>query len=155
MDGTHKLEAEGSLTLTIGGHVRHTGILHHTCRSGGHHLGVRTWEALRSHGAELLLLVVHELLLRSGLLWCAGVEVGSSIPEAITRIIHGGQFLFKGLQCGCRSWFLCSDDYVRLKLNAMQRFRRSIFSRGRRVQQIGGVIRCLPTKMTKVFGARS
>ena len=58
---------QDELTLTIGSHVLHAGILHHSCRAGAtsHHGGIGSRgerSALgRAHGE--LLLVVHHLLL--------------------------------------------------------------------------------------------
>jgi hypothetical protein len=71
----------------------HACVLHHARRASRHHLGIgsRRKGSLGSHAGELLLLVVHEvlLLLPSGLLWGAGVEIRSSVPKAIACGVHG------------------------------------------------------------------
>ena len=55
------------LTLTIGGHVWHAGILHHSCRAGAssHHggIGSRGERTALGRAHRELLLVVHHLLL--------------------------------------------------------------------------------------------
>lgn len=58
-------QGRGELTLTIGGHVRHAGVLHHACRTSARHhrrIGAsdKAWLATR-HASELVG-VVHHLL---------------------------------------------------------------------------------------------
>lgn len=90
------------LTLTIGSHVRHGGVLHHSCRaSTSHHGRIRAsgeGAALSSHG-ELLGVIHHLLRLTWGrswlqvrvLLWWGTVEgrAASRIWVAIRGRIHG------------------------------------------------------------------
>lgn len=80
-------------TLTIGSHMLHACVGHHTSRTTSHHLRIRARikASLRSHTGELLLLVIHHLL--SGwlssrlLLWGRVVERGSSI---VAKVVAGG-----------------------------------------------------------------
>lgn len=90
------------LTLTIGSHVRHRGVLHHSRRAGTSHHGRirsrRKMASLGTHG-ELLRVIHHGLrLTRRGarlqvrvLLWGGAVEsrATSRIGIAISGRIHG------------------------------------------------------------------
>lgn len=97
------------LTLTISGHLRHGGILHHSCmasttRQHGSRI-VSTREGTRSPHGELVLLAIHHLLLMRlvrtrtrlhlmrALTWCGAIErLTCSIAEAIGRIVHSSEF---------------------------------------------------------------
>jgi hypothetical protein len=72
--------------LTIGTHVLHAGIGHHTACS--HHLSVGAGEAsLGIHAGKLL--VIHDLLALLARLLTRGIEVGCGIAEAVARVVHG------------------------------------------------------------------
>lgn len=96
------------LTLTISGHLRHGGILHHSCMaSTTRHHGSRvgsTRKGTRGPHGELVLLVIHHLLLMRlvrtrtwlhlmrALSWCGAIEMLTcSIAEAIGRIVHSSR----------------------------------------------------------------
>jgi hypothetical protein len=95
----HTEEGE-RLTLTIGSHVRHGGILHHSCRANTSHHGlVRAAlevAGLTTHGE--LLCVIHHLLvlvrgwprLQMSTLWWGGVvdRASSGIWIAIGSRVH-------------------------------------------------------------------
>ena len=93
---------DGRLTLTAGSHVRHCGVVHHSCRPGTSH---HSWIRARLEGAALgahgeLLRVIHHLLRlawrwarlhMSIRLWRGAVERWTStrVWVAIRSRVHG------------------------------------------------------------------
>lgn len=92
----------GGLTLSIRSHVRHGGILHHSCRAGrSHHGGIRArWKVARLTAHGELLRVIHHLLrlswgwaglhVRILLLWGAVEGLAASrVGVTIRSRVHG------------------------------------------------------------------
>lgn len=83
-------------TLTIGRHVGHSLVRHHSLRSPVHHLGIRTGveAALGAHAGKLLLLIEHHLLLvrLAALLLGSTLVVKLLLPgiiETVPALEHG------------------------------------------------------------------